>query len=53
MAFATALFVSKRLQLAVGALLCLAAAQLVGAVISQAAEAPPPGAVRVAIALNP
>ena len=48
MAFAAALFVSKRLQLAVAALLCLAAAQLVNAAVSE--TPPPPGTVRVAIA---
>ena len=49
MAFATALFVSKRLQLAVAALLCLAAAQLAGAVASQTDEPAPPASVTVAI----
>jgi hypothetical protein len=41
------LFVSKRLQPACAALVCLAFAQL--ALASCATQAPPPGAVRVAI----
>ena len=49
MAFATALFVSKRLQLAVAAVLCLAAGQLIGAVLSQSDEPQPPASVTVPI----
>jgi len=46
----TALFVSKRLQRVVLALICLGAAQLAGAVADRS-EALPPGAVRVALKL--
>ena len=49
MAFAEALFVSKRLQLVVAALLCVAAGQLIGAVMSQTDEPAPPASVTVAI----
>ena len=49
MAFAAALFVSKRLQLAVAAMLCLAAGQLIGAVMSPTDEPQPPASVTVAI----
>lgn len=47
MAFETLIFVSKRLQAAVAALLCLAVVQLIVAT-GDGSEAPP-GAVRVAI----
>lgn len=47
MAFETLLFVSKRLQAAVAALLCLAVVQL--ALAAGAASEAPPGAVRIAI----
>lgn len=47
MAFAALIFVSKRLQAAVGALLCLAFVQL--ATAAAGTSEPPPGAVRVAI----
>jgi hypothetical protein len=48
MAFAALIFVSKRLQAAVAALLCLAFVQLADAAAS--AQPAPAGAVRVAIA---
>lgn len=47
MAFETLIFVSKRLQAAVAALLCLAVVQL--ATAAAGPPEPPPGAVRVAI----
>ena len=51
MAVRAAVFVSKRLQPPVAALLCLMAVQLAGAVLcGHPADPPPTGAVRVAIA---